>query len=52
MQVFAPKPRPNRDGHQFAAAGTNTPAINKTNLPPGTIQNIDKMIQNTGTITQ
>jgi lipopolysaccharide export system protein LptA len=31
---------------------TNTPVINKTNLPPGTVQNIDKMIQNTGTTTQ
>ena len=35
-----------------APAGTDTPVINKTNLPPGTIQNIDRMIQNTGTSTQ
>jgi lipopolysaccharide transport protein LptA len=28
-----------------AAAGTNPPAINRTNLPPGTIQNIDSNLQ-------
>ena len=32
-------------------AGTNPSVINKTNLPPGTIQNIDRTIQNTGTTT-
>jgi len=35
-----------------SSTGTNSSVINKTNLPPGTIQNIDRMTPNTGTSTQ